>query len=256
MARPNKLELRYANDGLVEVGVDEAGRGCLWGRMYVGAVVFSDDPVGAFFDHGAGLAAVRDSKKLSPRRRAIVRDYIHETALDYSVAWVEPSEIDQYNVLQADLMAMHRALDALVAPVQRILVDGDAWRPWAPLVEDGRRAAQPVEAHLVVEGDGKYLPIAAASILAKTAHDDWVQEVVAAHPEWDAQYGLSRNMGYGTATHMQGLEQHGATPLHRASFAPVRNVLGRAAPPLAGGGHRQRAPKAQGWAGATSEVLP
>lgn len=223
-----RLRLRHTDDGCVEVGLDEAGRGSLWGRLYVGAVAFSDEPDTAMFDHGAGLASLRDSKKLTPRRRLILRDYIREVALDHTVAFVEASDISASNVLEADLDCMHKALDALLVPVQRVLVDGDAWRPWVPRDDiTGLRTGPAVESHLVVGGDNTYLPIAAASILAKTAHDDWVQEVVAEHPEWDQRYDLGRNQGYGTPAHLRGLTQYGATPLHRATFAPVRAVLGQ-----------------------------
>ena len=110
---------------------------------------------------------------------------------------------------------MHRALDALCVPVERILVDGDQWKPY-----------KDTEAHVIVDGDAQYLAIAAAGILAKVARDRWVAEVVAAHPDWDTQYGLGTNMGYGTAVHMKGLSEHGVTAEHRRSFAPVRAVLG------------------------------
>ena len=207
-------KLRYKDDDVVEVGLDEAGRGCLFGRLYVGAVVFSNE-MEDFFDHGATLNEIRDSKLISKRKRAILYDYIQECALDKAVTFATAAEVDALNVLQADLTAMHRALDSLQVPAQRILVDGDHWRPY-----------KDSEGHAIVDGDAQYLPIAAAGILAKVARDRWIEEIVAQFPDYDTRYGLSTNMGYGTATHMRGISEFGVTDEHRRSFGPVRAVLG------------------------------
>lgn len=207
-------KLRYKEDDAVEVGLDEAGRGCLFGRLYVGAVVFSND-VEDFFDNGAALKEIKDSKVISKRKRNILYDYIQECALDKAVAFAEAEEVDRLNVLQADLTCMHRALDSLQVPVDRVLVDGDHWRPY-----------KNAEGYAIVDGDAQYLAIAAAGILAKVSRDRWIEEVVQTHPEWDEWYGLHTNMGYGTATHMKGLSEHGVVVEHRRSFAPVRAVLG------------------------------
>ena len=213
-ARHATYKLRYKDDYAVEVGLDEAGRGCLFGRLYVGAVAFSNDEED-FFDHGATLKEIKDSKVISKRKRAILSDYIEDCALATSVAYAEAAEVDALNVLQADLACMHRALDALVVPVERVLVDGDHWRPY-----------KDTEGYAIVDGDAQYLAIAAAGILAKVARDKWVESVVETHPEWDAQYGLGRNMGYGTVVHMEGLKKHGATLEHRRTFAPVAAAMG------------------------------
>jgi ribonuclease HII len=210
----SSYKLRYKDDDVVEVGLDEAGRGSLFGRLYVGAVVFSNE-LDNFFDHGASLQDIRDSKLMTKRQRAILYDYIQEAALDKAVAFATAAEVDALNVLQADMTAMHRALDSLQVPVQRVLVDGDHWRPY-----------KDSEGHTIIDGDAQYLPIAAAGILAKVAHDRWIEEIVALHPEYNIRYGLSTNMGYGTAKHMTGLSQFGATDEHRRSFGPVRTVLG------------------------------
>ena len=207
-------KLRHTEDDKVEVGLDEAGRGCLFGRLYAAAVVFPNE-LDTMFDNGAGLKAIRDSKKLSERKRNILFDYIEEAAVEVSISYAEVEEIDRINILQADMAAMHRALDALTVPVQRILVDGDCWKPW-----------KGVEYHKVVDGDATYLAIAAAGILAKVSRDRWVKEQVIAHPEWDTHYGFATNKGYGTETHMKGIQAHGVTAQHRTSFAPVRKVLG------------------------------
>ena len=216
----------WIDDGSVEVGLDEAGRGSLWGRLYVGAVVMSPEDE-AYFDHGATmLNEIADSKKLTRRKRAILADFIRENAIEVAVAYAEPEEIDRDNILQADMSAMHRALDGMIVPFQRILVDGDVWRPYR-CQPDRVGSAVPyetVEALTIVEGDAVSLPIAAASIIAKEAHDQWVREEIDRRPELNERYGLGSNMGYGTAAHMAGLKTWGADVLHRRSFQPVAAV--------------------------------
>ncbi len=218
-------KLRYKDDDAIEVGLDEAGRGCLFGRLYVGAVVFSND-LEDFPDGGEMLELIKDSKKLSAKKRDMLYDYIIENALDTCVTWAEVDEIDRDNILQADMSAMHRALDGLNVPVERVLADGDHWRPYAVKDVDEDESKEYVEGYAIVDGDAQYLAIAAAGILAKVSRDRWVAEMVAKHPEWNTQYGLGHNMGYGTAEHMKGLVEYGATAQHRRSFAPVRAVLG------------------------------
>jgi len=213
------LKRSWLNDDLVEVGLDEAGRGSLWGRLYVGAVILSPEDE-AYFDNGTMLRQIKDSKKLTPRRRAVLADYIRENAIETAVTWSEPEEIDTINILRADMAAMHRALSTLTTPFQRILVDGDVWIPWT----DSQH--EPVTAFTIAKGDATSLPIAAASILAKEAHDDWVRAQIAADPLLDERYGFASNMGYGTAAHMEGLQRWGPHKSHRFSFAPVRAVAG------------------------------
>lgn len=212
------MKRQWIEDGLVEVGLDEAGRGSLWGRLYVGAVIMSPEDE-AYFDNGVALRQIKDSKKLTRRRRAILADYIRETAIETVTAWSEPEEIDTLNILRADMAAMHRALASLQTPFQRILVDGDVWDTYIDTDSD------PVPALTIIEGDSVSLTIAAASILAKEAHDDWVKEMVVADPSLNERYGFGSNMGYGTQAHMTGLKTWGAHPLHRKSFAPVKAVL-------------------------------
>jgi ribonuclease HII len=204
-------DLRYLHDDKIEAGIDEAGRGCLFGRMYVAAVVLPSE-LDCFSDNGDLLMSIKDSKKLSEKKRDMLYDYIKENAVDYSVQWCSNTQIDEENVLQADLNTMHKALDALVVPVQRILVDGDCWKPWQTDPE--------AEVYKIIEGDSKFLAIAAASILAKVERDRWVLSECDANPDWDTHYGLRSNKGYGTAKHMEGIKTHGVTPLHRMSYAP------------------------------------
>ena len=213
------LRRQWIDDGYVEVGLDEAGRGSLWGRLYVGAVIMSPEDE-AYFDNGAALRQIKDSKKLSRRKRAILADYIRENAIEAVTAWSDPEEIDTLNILHADMAAMHRALASLQTPFQRILVDGDIWFPY-----HDSACNETVQALTIVEGDSVSITIAAASILAKEAHDDWVKEMIAADPSLHERYGFGSNMGYGTAAHMAGLKTWGAHALHRRSFAPVKAVI-------------------------------
>jgi ribonuclease HII len=203
-------DLRYLHDDKIEVGLDEAGRGCLFGRLYVGAVVLPAE-LDCFFDNGAELTSIKDSKKLTERKRNILYDYVKDCAVDYSVQWCSNTQIDEENVLQADLNTMHKALDSLNVPVQRILVDGDCWKPWETNPD--------VEVYKIVDGDSKFLAIAAASILAKVERDQWV-----IYPDYDDKYGLRSNKGYGTPKHMSGLKEYGPTPLHRMSYAPCSGL--------------------------------
>jgi ribonuclease HII len=219
------LKRQWFENDEVEVGLDEAGRGSLWGRLYVGAVILSPEDE-AYFDNGAALRAIKDSKKLTRRRRAILDDYIRENAIETAVAWSEPEEIDRLNILRADMAAMHRALTSFETPFQRILVDGDTWIPWS-----NPQTLEVVPGTTIIDGDAISLTIAAASILAKEAHDNWIHEMVTANPLLDERYGIGRNMGYGTAAHMAGLSTWGADTFHRRSFAPVKAVLPPATTP-------------------------
>jgi len=189
-------------EGLV-CGVDEAGRGPLAGPVVAAAVIL---------DPARPIDGLNDSKQLSARRRVFLAEQIRRSALAWAVAAASVEEIDRINILQASLLAMQRAVTALVdrhrlLPVQ-VLVDGNR----CP------ELAYPVSA--IIGGDGKIAAIAAASILAKTVRDDGMLELHAAYP----QYGFDRHMGYPTALHLQALGEHGASPHHRRSFDPVARL--------------------------------
>lgn len=211
---------QWIKDDLVEVGLDEAGRGTLWGRLYVGAVIMSPEDE-AYSDHGVALSQIKDSKKLTKRMRAILKDYIQENAIETVVTWAEPEEIDSINILQADMAAMHRALCSFVTPFQRILVDGNYWNDWTNPETQEVIPAIPIE-----KGDSVSLPIAAASIIAKESHDQWVLDTLAQDPTLNDRYGFGSNMGYGTAKHMEGIKLYGLSALHRKSFGPAKTWLG------------------------------
>ncbi|MCL7988362.1 ribonuclease HII [Sphingobacterium sp. lm-10] len=180
--------------GLREAGCDEAGRGCLAGPVFAAAVVFPVD----YFN-----PVLNDSKKLSEKKRSALRTVIEQEALDFAVASVSAEEIDKINIHQASYLAMHRALDMLNVPADYIIVDGNKFVPY-----------QTVPYTCIVKGDGKYLSIAAASILAKTYRDEYMHNLAAEHPDYD---WLS-NKGYPTVKHRNAILQLGLTPHHRKTF--------------------------------------
>lgn len=188
----------YYEQGRVEAGCDEAGRGCLAGRVYAAAVILPPDY------HNERL---NDSKKLTARQRYALRQDIERDAVAWAVGVVTPQEIDQINILNASILAMHRALDQLQVRPEAIIVDGNRFKPYRDLPHT-----------TIVKGDGKYLSIAAASILAKTYRDDEMVRLAQEYPDYDWQH----NMGYPTRKHREAIRQHGITPYHRRTF----NLLG------------------------------
>lgn len=185
-------------DGLVEAGCDEAGRGCLAGSVYAGAVIFPSDYENAWLN---------DSKQLTEKRRNELREIIKRDALAWAVGVVTPEEIDRINILNASILAMHRALDQLTVRPEAVIVDGNRFKPYRDLPYT-----------TIVKGDGKYLSIAAASILAKTYRDDYMASLAAEYPQYDWQ----SNKGYPTRKHREAIRQYGITPYHRRSY----NLLG------------------------------
>lgn len=188
----------YYGQGRVEAGCDEAGRGCLAGSVYAAAVILPPDY------HNERL---NDSKKLTARQRYALRQDIERDAVAWAVGVVTPQEIDQINILNASILAMHRALDQLQVRPEAIIVDGNRFKPYRDLPHT-----------TIVKGDGKYLSIAAASILAKTYRDDEMIRLAQEYPDYDWQH----NMGYPTRKHREAIRQHGVTPYHRRTF----NLLG------------------------------
>ena len=198
--------LSHYYTGKVEAGCDEAGRGCLAGSVYAAAVIFPED-----YQNDE----LNDSKQLTARRRKLLRDIIQRDALAWAVGVVSPEEIDRINILNASILAMHRALDQLQVRPEAIIVDGNRFKPYHPVV-DGIAVSIPHTT--IVKGDGKYLSIAAASILAKTYRDDYMDELAQQYP----QYDWLSNKGYPTKKHREAIRQYGITPYHRKTF----NMLG------------------------------
>jgi ribonuclease HII len=203
----------YDADAII-VGVDEAGRGPLIGPVFAAAVIW--DP--QYNDHPLTLQ-IKDSKKLSKKKRDILRDFIEKHARGYCVASVDETTIDKINILNATHMAMRKALIGCHKQVafSSILVDGDRFYPFSdPSVPD-EEEARFIHHKCIIGGDNIYLQIAAASILAKTHHDEYITATLHNHPEL-AIYGLATNMGYGTATHIAALKAQGPSSYHRRSF--------------------------------------
>ena len=184
--------------GKIEAGCDEAGRGCLAGSVYAAAVILPPDYQNELLN---------DSKQLTEKRRYELREIIERDVVAWAVGIVTPEEIDKINILNASILAMHRALDQLKVRPEAIIVDGNRFKPY-----------QKLPYTTIVKGDGKYLSIAAASILAKTYRDDYMNQLAKEYPLYD---WLS-NKGYPTKKHREAIKQYGITPYHRKSY----NLLG------------------------------
>ena len=191
------LESHYF-DGMTEAGCDEAGRGCLAGSVYAAAVILPPDYQNP---------RLNDSKKLTAKTRCELREEIMSDAVAWAVGVVTPEEIDRINILNASFLAMHRALDALSVRPEAVIVDGNRFKPYRDLPYA-----------TIVKGNGKYQAIAAASILAKTFRDDYMDRLAEEYPH----YGWHSNKGYPTREHREGIRLHGITPYHRKSY----NLLG------------------------------
>ena len=185
-------------EGLIEAGCDEAGRGCLAGAVYAAAVILPPDYENELLN---------DSKQLTERRRYQLREIIERDAVAWAVGIVTPEEIDKINILNASILAMHRASDQLKVRPEAVIVDGNRFKPY-----------QKLPYTTIVKGDGKYLSIAAASILAKTYRDDYMNRLAEEYP----QYDWRSNKGYPTKKHRDAIRQFGITPYHRKSY----NLLG------------------------------
>ena len=199
------LESHYYQ-GKVEAGCDEAGRGCLAGSVYAAAVILPEDYQNE---------ELNDSKQLTDKRRKELRKIIERDAVAWAVGVVTPDEIDRINILNASILAMHRALDQLKVRPEAIIVDGNRFKPYHTVV-DGSTVDIPYTT--IVKGDGKYLSIAAASILAKTYRDDYMDQLALEYP----QYDWKQNKGYPTKKHREAIRKYGITPFHRKTF----NILG------------------------------
>ena len=198
---------------MIEAGCDEAGRGPLAGSVFAAAVII-DTNVVENEEHRAWLEMLNDSKQLTDKQRQYLRPMIEQYAAAWAVVEVTAEEIDQINILNASIVGMQRALDKLSIRPQHIIVDGNKWRPYIP---EGQVMQTP--AQTVVKGDGKYLSIAAASVLAKTYRDEYMLRL---HEEYP-QYHWDTNMGYPTKAHYEAIRQYGITPYHRKTFKLMKD---------------------------------
>ena len=186
--------LPYLNKKETEAGCDEAGRGCLAGPVFAAAVILPKN-----FSH----PLLNDSKKLTEKQRDMLRPIIEKEAVAWSVVSLSPAEIDELNILWASVEGMHRAVEKLKTKPTSLLIDGNRFRPFPGIPH-----------HCIIKGDGKYMPIAAASVLAKTHRDEHLKFLAKKHPE----YGWGSNKGYPTKAHREAIRQFGATVHHRKSF--------------------------------------
>ena len=198
--------LPYMQEGRIEAGCDEAGRGCLCGPVACAAVILPP---------GFESTELNDSKQLTGRQRDSLRLLIEREALTWAVVMVSPREIDEINILNASIIGMHRAVAKLGLRPDHLLIDGNRFKPYVD--EDFR----PVGHTTVVKGDGKYMSIAAASILAKTHRDEIMTKLSEDFPG----YGWERNMGYPTKEHLEALQKLGLTPHHRLSYGPCKALI-------------------------------
>lgn len=204
LCTPKKLKetkrmlLPYMHENLIEAGCDEAGRGCLAGAVYAAAVILP---------HDFRNELLNDSKQLTEKQRYTLREIVEHEALAWAVGVVTPEEIDRINILNASFLAMHRAIDQLKLRPEHLLIDGNRFKKY-----------QDVPYTTVVKGDGKYMSIAAASVLAKTYRDDYMNSLAKEYP----QYDWESNKGYPTKKHREAIRIFGVTPYHRMSY----NLLG------------------------------
>lgn len=213
------LKVRFKSDNAIEAGVDEAGRGCLWGPLYAAAVIWP--PESEWTDEHREIAPqIKDSKKITPKKRAMLAEAIKALAIDFGIGIVTALEIDNGGMSYANRLAFTRALDALTVPPDRVLLDG-CLPLWPNQLSD--RSIE--EQETVVDGDALYLPIAAASILAKESRDAAVLEAVSQEPKLEEYFSIGSSKGYGTEKHRRGILEYGTHPLHRHLF--LRKMTGK-----------------------------
>lgn len=219
------LERFYTdNDELYEISMDEAGRGCMFGRVYIASVVLPKNP-----ELFSGVN-IKDSKKFSSKTKLReAAEYIKQNALVWHIEYADANEIDEKNILMCVMEGMHKCIRNSIIKVNEVtniqhntskfmaIVDGNYFKPYCHF-DSSTNDYQQIPHVTVEQGDGKYMAIAAASILAKTARDDYVLEMCEKYPILSEKYGLDKNVGYGTKAHMSGIKEHGITQWHRRSF--------------------------------------
>lgn len=213
-AKPNLLPF-YNNDHIPEIGIDEAGRGPLFGRVYSAAVIL---PKTAEFDH----SLMKDSKKFSSATKINeAADYIRSNAIYWAVSWCDEKEIDKINIRQATFRAMHGAVKQIInqsgSSDVLLLVDGNDFKTYN-IFDESTQCQTHIPYTCITGGDNTYSSIAAASILAKTERDKYIEQLCATYPTLNDTYGVSSHKGYGTKKHLDAIREHGITPWHRKSY--------------------------------------
>lgn len=197
---------------LIEAGIDEAGRGPLFGRVYAAAVVLHPE-----LNYDENM--IKDSKRISKKKLPSCEEYVKDVALDWSVAFSTAERIDEINILHATQEAMHKAIRRLDIKPEFLLVDGNYFTPYKDETQYGKE----IPCNCVVGGDDSYYSIAAASILAKTARDRYIDKLCENNPELDERYGIATNKGYGAKKHIEGIKKYGISEWHRKTFGICKN---------------------------------
>tara|TARA_Y100000591_G_C21733899_1_gene645599 strand:- start:38 stop:850 length:813 start_codon:yes stop_codon:yes gene_type:complete len=220
----NYLLKRYDIDNdYIEIGIDEVGRGPLFGRVYAACVIL---PKKDNFKY----EIIKDSKKFSSKKKMReVYDYLIKNLDYYSVSYVDEETIDKINILNASHLAMHNSINCLIEKYSNILdidktilmVDGNRFKPYCKFIDNNIKQIK----HVTIEGgDNKYYNIAAASILAKVEHDEYIEDLCNKYPKLQEYYSLNNNKGYGTSKHIEGIKKYGISPWHRRSFSTCKNL--------------------------------
>lgn len=215
-------------DTSIEIGVDEVGRGCLFGPVVAVAVAL---PKADIIHKNDLWLEIKDSKKLSEKKRYKLFDFLTKNCIAYGVGIISEKEIDEMNILRATMKAMHKALDECIRSMRnntklhthciQIKIDGPHFKPYIPPGEEDEWS---IDTQCVVNGDATHLSIASASVIAKCVRDTRMVELIKSNPDLD-RYGISKNKGYGTQAHMKALKEYGITDYHRKSFKPVREAM-------------------------------
>ena len=219
------LPLRYSNDQSIEIGIDEAGRGPMFGRVYAAAVVLPPE------DSEFKFELMKDSKKFSSEKKiAEVAAHIKDGAAAWAVEWCDEKTIDKENIRNATFLAMHKCIKTILRKLSnpdlsntRLLVDGNGFKPFVLFdANTGRHSCAP---HVcVTQGDNSYCAIAAASVLAKTERDLYIESLCDSEPKLDEFYSIRKNKGYGTKAHLEGISKHGLSPWHRRSYGICKHA--------------------------------
>ena len=199
----------YQNSNLIELGIDEAGRGCLFGDLFVAGVILPNNIQELIDEH---KVTIKDSKKMSKKKREISREFIKKYALDYYICQISHQTIDEKNILKATLDGMHEVVRNIKMKPNKILVDGNRFNTY---YDENNNI---IEHECVIGGDDSYLSIASASILAKTSKDDYIQNIVENNQELE-KYGLLTNSGYGTKKHIEAIKEYGISKWHRKTYS-------------------------------------
>uniref|UniRef100_A0A6C0KUC3 Ribonuclease HII n=1 Tax=viral metagenome TaxID=1070528 RepID=A0A6C0KUC3_9ZZZZ len=224
--KPAVLSTYYLEDPkIIEIGVDEVGRGPLFGRVYTAAVILPKDGT---FDH----SKMKDSKKFSSKKKiSEAAQYIKDNAIAWNITYEDEKFIDEHNILLATQKSMHKSIEGIISKYElndsekiQLLIDGNYFKPYT-YFNKTKKMIEQVD-HVCIEGgDNKYTAIAAASILAKVERDSYIEELCNDHPELSEKYNINSNKGYGAKKHLDGIKEHGITIWHRRSFGICKNYI-------------------------------